>query len=74
LQFSSGIDLVPDDDDLGDVSGDGAHNLAARTPLQINVDLGMLRQECGQGGGEELGGCSRIGEQARTPPEALGIL
>jgi hypothetical protein len=74
LQFFSGIDLVPDDADLGDVSGDSAHNVAAGMLLQINVDLGMLRQEPGQGSGKKLGGCSRIGEQAHAPPEAGGIL
>ena len=47
LQFFGGIDLVPDDADLGEVSGDSAHDVAAGTLLQIDVDLGMLRQECG---------------------------
>jgi hypothetical protein len=41
LKFFSGIDLVPDDTDLGKILGDGAHNLAAGTLLQIDVDLGM---------------------------------
>ena len=67
LKFFGGIDLVPDDADLGEVSGDGAHDVAAGTLLQIDVDLGMLRQECGQGSGKELGACSRIGEQPHAP-------
>ena len=74
LQFFGGIDLVPDDADLGQVSGDSTHDIAAGTLLQINVDQGMLRQECGQDSGKEFGGRSRIGEQADTPPEAVGIL
>jgi hypothetical protein len=41
LQFFGRIDLVPDDTDLGKVLGDGAHDLAAGTLLQIDVDLGM---------------------------------
>jgi len=41
LQFLSGIDFIPDDTDLGMILRDGAHNLAARTLLQIDVDLGM---------------------------------
>ena len=74
MQFFGGIDLVPDDADLGEVSGDSAHDVAAGTLLQIDVDLGMLRQECGQANGKELRACSRIGEQAHAPPEAVGIL
>ena len=74
LKFLGGIDLVPDDADLGEVSGNRADDVAARMLLQIDVDLGMLRQECGQGRGKELGGCRRIGEQAHAPPEAVGIL
>ena len=74
FQFFGGVDLVADDADLGDVSSDGAHNLAAGTLLQINVDLGLLRQECGQGSRKELGGCSRIGEETHAPPKAVGIL
>src|SRR5215469_1829423 len=41
LQFFSGIDLVPDDADLGKILRDGAHNLAAGALLEIDVDLGM---------------------------------
>jgi hypothetical protein len=41
LKFFGRIDLVPDDADLGKVLGDGAHNLAAGTLLQIDVDLRM---------------------------------
>ena len=43
LKFFGGVDLVADDADLGEVSGHSAHDLAAGTLLQINVDLGMLR-------------------------------
>jgi len=39
LQFFSGIDLVPDDTDFGKILGNGAHDLAAGTLLQIDVDL-----------------------------------
>ena len=42
LKFFSGIDLVPDNADLGKVLGDGAHNLAAGTLLQIDVDLRLF--------------------------------
>jgi len=41
LKFFGGIDLVPDNADLGKVLRDGAHNLAAGTLLQIDVDLRM---------------------------------
>ena len=37
LKFFSGIDLVPDDTDFGKILG--AHDLAAGTLLQIDVDL-----------------------------------
>ena len=74
LKFFGGIDLVPDNADVGQASGNSAHDVAAGTLLQIDVDLGMLRQEYGQGSGKEFGGRSRIGEQADTPPEAVGIL
>ena len=52
LQFFGRIDFISDDADLGEVSGDSAHDVAAGTLLQIDVDLGMLRQECGQGSGK----------------------
>ena len=74
LQFFGRIDLVPDDADIGQVSGDSAHNVAAGMLLQIDVDLGMLRQECGQRSGKELRGRRRIGEQAHAPSEAIGVL
>jgi hypothetical protein len=45
LQLFGGIDLVPDDADLGQVSSDGAHDLATGALLQIDVDQGMLREE-----------------------------
>src|SRR4029077_44203 len=54
--------------------GDSAHDVAAGTLLQIDVDLGMLRQERGQGSGKELGCRGCIGEQAHAPSEAVGIL
>ena len=38
-QFFGGIDFVPDDADLGKISGDSAHDVAAGTLLQIDVDL-----------------------------------
>ena len=43
LQFFGGIDLVPDDTDLSQVSGHSAHDVAAGTLLQIDVDLRMPR-------------------------------
>jgi hypothetical protein len=43
LKFFGGIDLVPDDADLGEVSGHSAHDVAAGTLLQIDVDLGIPR-------------------------------
>jgi hypothetical protein len=67
LQLFGGIDLVPDDNDLGDVSSHCAHNVAAGTLLQIDVDLRMLRQELGQRSGKKLGGCSRIGNRRTRP-------
>ena len=47
LKFFGGINLVSDDADVGEASGNSAHDVAAGTLLQIDVDLGMLRQECG---------------------------
>jgi hypothetical protein len=40
LQFFGGVDLVPNDADLGEVSGNSAHNVAAGTLPQIDIDLG----------------------------------
>ena len=40
LQFFSGIDLVPDDTDFGKILGNGAHDLAAGTLLQIECRSG----------------------------------
>ena len=74
LKFFCRIDLVPDDADFSYVSGDSAHDFPAGTLLQIDVDLGMLRQECSQSSGNKLGGRSGIGEQAHAAPEAVGIL
>jgi hypothetical protein len=62
LQFFGGIDLVPDDADLGQVSGDSAHDVAAGSLFQIDVDLGILRQERSQRSGKKLRGRRRIGE------------
>ena len=43
LQFFGGIGtVIPDDADLGEVSGNSAHDVAAGTLLQIDVDLRML--------------------------------
>jgi hypothetical protein len=42
LKFFRGIDLIPDDPDLGKILGDGAHDLTAGTLLQIDVDVRMV--------------------------------
>jgi hypothetical protein len=47
LQFFGGVDLVTDDTDLGEVSGDSAHDVAAGMLLELDIDQGMLRQESG---------------------------
>ena len=62
LQFFGGVDLVTDDTDLGEVSGDSAHDVAAGSLFQIDVDLGILRQERSQRSGKKLRGRRRIGE------------
>ena len=77
VEALSGIDLVPDlvpdDTDLGKILGDGAHNLATGTLLQVDVDLGMERQEPTQRRREELCRCRRIGEEAHSAPQAFRV-
>jgi hypothetical protein len=51
LKFFGGIYLVPDDADLRNISGDSAHDVAAGALFQIDVNLGLPRQECGQSSG-----------------------
>ena len=74
LQLFGGIDLVSDNADLGKVSSDGAHDLAAGALFQVDIDQGMLREERRQGHGEKLGGCGGIGEQAHARPKAVRVL
>ncbi len=47
LQFFGRIDLVSDNADVREVSGDRTHDVTAGTLLKIDVDLRVLRQKGG---------------------------
>jgi hypothetical protein len=69
LQFFGRIDLVPDDADLGEVSGDSAHDVAAGTLLQIDVDLGMLRQDAAKVAGRNSAVAVVLANRRTRPPK-----
>jgi hypothetical protein len=74
LKFFGGIDLVADDADVGEASGDGAHDVGLERSSRSMSICGCCDKKVAKAAGRELGGCSRIGQQAYAPAETVGIL
>ena len=74
LQFGCGIDGVGHDADVGTAARHRAHNLGARVLLEIDVDIGMRRQESAERARQEFERRGGIGIDADAAAQALGVL
>src|SRR5215467_1036640 len=62
LQFVGRIDCFCDDADVRNALGDQPHNLSAGTILELEIDIGVSREECDHRVGKQLSYRHRIPE------------
>ena len=74
LQFGGGIDDVGHDAEIGPAARDGAHDVRARAVLDLDVDIGMGRQESADQRRQEFQGGGRVRQHAHLAAQALGEL
>lgn len=58
---------------ISEVRGNGADDLAARSLLQVDIDVRMCREKPAQGGRQKLLCCRRIGKQMNMAAQSFGV-